>query len=153
MKPLANLINLSFSTGLFPEFLNELKLFQYLKGDQQDCNNYRTISLLSNISKIIEKLVPMQLYGFLEFNNCFYTNQFGFRNLHSTNHSLITITEKLTKAIDTGEITYGVFLDLQKASDTVDHENNDLWFQLIYITCNLYMEFVSKQTQHHYITP
>ena len=95
----------------------------------------------------------MQLYGFLEFNNCFYTNQFGFCNLHSTNHSLITITEKLTKAIDTGEITYGVFLDLQKASDTVDHENNDLWFQLIYITCNLYMEFVSKQTQHHYITP
>ena len=119
---MANLINLSFSTGLFPKFLNELKLFQYLKGDQQDCNNYRTISLLSNISKIIEKLVPMQLYGFLEFNNCFYTNQFGFRHLHSTNHSLITITEKLTKAIDTGEITCGVFLDLQKASDTVDHE-------------------------------
>ena len=51
-----------------------------------------------------------------------YTNQFGFRNLHSTNHALITITEKLRKAIDNGEIIWGVFLDLQKAFDTVDHE-------------------------------
>ena len=78
--------------------------------------------LLSNISKIIEKLIHRQLYGFLEFNNYLYTNQFGFRNLHSTNHALITITEKIRKGIDNGEITCDVFLDLQKAFDTVDHE-------------------------------
>ena len=77
---------------------------------------------LSNFSKIIEKLVHRQLYEFLEFNNYLYTNQFGFCNLHSTNHALITITEKIRKAIDNGEITCGVFLDLQKAFDTVDHE-------------------------------
>ena len=94
----------------------------FKKGDQQDYNNYRPILLLSNISQIIEKLVHRQLYGFLEFNNHLYTNQFGFRNLHSTNHALITITEKIRKAIDNGEITCGVFLDLQKAFDTVDHE-------------------------------
>ena len=52
----------------------------------------------------------------------FYTHQFGFRNLHSTNHGLIAITEKIRKAIDNGEITRGVFLDLQKTFDTVDHE-------------------------------
>ena len=51
-----------------------------------------------------------------------YTNQFGFRNLHSTNHALITITEKIKKPIDDGDITCGVFLDLQKVFDTVDHE-------------------------------
>ena len=51
-----------------------------------------------------------------------YTNQFGFRNLRSTNHALITITEKIRKAINNGEITCGVFLDLQKTFDTVDHE-------------------------------
>ena len=78
--------------------------------------------LLSNISKIIEKLVHRQLYEFLEFNNHLYTNQFGFRNLHSTNHALITITEKIRKAIDNGEVTCGVILDLQKAFDTIDHE-------------------------------
>ena len=51
-----------------------------------------------------------------------YINQFGFRKLYSTNHALIIITEKIRKAIDDGEITCGVFLDLQKAFDTVDHE-------------------------------
>ena len=123
MKPLANLINLSFSTGLFPKILKQAKIISiFKKGDQQDCNNYTPISLLSNISKIIEKLVHRQLYGFLEFNNYLHTNQFGFRYLHSTNHALITITEKIRKAIDNGEITCGVFLDLQKAFDTVDHE-------------------------------
>ena len=115
-----------FQLEYFPKFLNKLKLFFpntiFKKGDQQDCNNYRPISLLSNISKIIEKLVHRQLYGFLEFNNYLYTNQFGFRNLHSTNHALITITEKIRKAIDNRENTCGVFLDLQKVFDTVDHE-------------------------------
>ena len=50
-----------------------------------------------------------------------YTNQFGFCNLHSTNHALIGITEKIRKAIDNGETPYDVFLDRQKAFDT-DHE-------------------------------
>ena len=120
---MTNLINLSFSTGLFPKILKQAKIIPiFKKGDQQDCNNYRPISLLSNISKIIEKLVHRQLYGFLEFNNFLYTNQFGFRNLHSTNHALITITEKIRKAIDNGKITCSVFLELQKAFDSVDHE-------------------------------
>ena len=115
-KTLANLINLSFSTGLFPKYLKQAKIIPiFKKGDQQHCSNYRSISLLSNISKIIEKLVRRQLYGFLEFNNYLHTNQFGFRNLHSTKHALITITEKIRKVIDNGVITCGVFLDLQKA--------------------------------------
>ena len=120
---MANLINLSFSTGLFLKILKQAKIIPiFKKGDQQDCNNYRHVSLLSNISRTIEKLVHRQLYGFLEFNNYLYTNQYGFRNLHSTNHALITITEKIRKAIDNGEITCGVFLDLQKAFDTNDHD-------------------------------
>ena len=118
-----NLINLSFSTGLFPKILKQAKVIPiFKKGDRQHCNNYRSISLLSSISKIIEKLVHRKLYGFLEFNNYLYINQFGFRNVHSTNHVLITITEKIRRAIDNEEITCGVFLDLQKAFDTVDHK-------------------------------
>ena len=75
-----------------------------------------------NFSKVTEKLVHRKLYGFLEFNNYLHTNEFGFRNLQSTNHALISITEKIRKAIDDGEITCVVFLDLQKAFDTVNHE-------------------------------
>ena len=74
-KPLENLINLSFSTGLSAKILKQAKIIPISKkGGQQDCNNYRPISLLSNISKIIEKLGHRQHYGFLEFNNYFYTN-------------------------------------------------------------------------------
>ena len=98
-------------------------MFQYLK---KETNKTARIIHLSHtyqiLAKIIKKLVHRQLYGFLEFKNLLYTNQFGFRNLHSTNHALITITEKLRKAIDNGEITCGVFLDLQKAFDTVNRE-------------------------------
>ena len=90
LKPLTDLINIFFSTGVFPKILKQAKIIPIIKnGDQQDCNNYRPFSPLSNMSKIIEKLVHRQLYRFLEFNNLLYTNQFGFRNLHSTNHALI----------------------------------------------------------------
>ena len=100
MKPLTGLINLPFSTGLFPKILKQAKIIPICKKrDQQDCKNYRPVSLSSNISKIIEKLIHRQLYGFLEFNNFFYTTQFGFHNLHSTNHALIAITEKKTEKL------------------------------------------------------
>ena len=79
LKQLTNLINLSFSTGLFPKILKQAKIIPiFKKGDQQDCNNYRPISLLSNISKIIEKLVHRQLYGFLEFNNFYIPISLAF---------------------------------------------------------------------------
>ena len=122
-KPVSNLINLPFSLGTFPKILKQAKVISiFKKGDQQNCNNYRPISLLSNISKIIEKLIHKQLSVFLEINNCLYTHQYGFRNQHSTTHALITITEKVRHALDNDKITCRVFLDLQKAFDTVDHQ-------------------------------
>ena len=77
--------------------------------------------LLSNISKIIEKLVHMRLTKFLNKYVILYEKQFGFRNNHSTTHALLEITEKIEQACDTGHFACGVFLDLQKAFDTVNH--------------------------------
>ena len=62
------------------------------------------------------------LYCFLEQHDCLYTQQFGFRNSHSTNQALINITGKTLKALDNGNFACGVFLDLQKAFDTVNYE-------------------------------
>ena len=94
----------------------------YKKGDQQKYNNYRPISLLSNISKLIEKLLYNRLYKFLNQNKCPFNYQFGFRNHHCTNHALINITEKIRNALDEGNFASGVFLDFQKAFDTVNHK-------------------------------
>ena len=92
------------------------------KGSKTELTNYRPISLLSNISKIIEKMVHDRLYIFLEQNKAFYNYQFGFRNNHSTNHALIEITEQIRNACDRNLYTCGVYLDLKKAFDTVNHE-------------------------------
>ena len=58
---------------------------------------------------------------FLENHKCFYKNQFGFRKKHSTNHALITITEKIRNVLDNNQYACGVLLDFQKAFDTVNH--------------------------------
>ena len=67
-------------------------------------------------------MVHDRLYRFLEQNNAFYNYQFGFRNNHSTDHALIEITEQIRNACDKKLFTCGVYLDLQKAFDTVNHE-------------------------------
>ena len=92
------------------------------KGNQQDCNEYRPISGLSNISKLIVKLLYNRLYKFLNQNKCFHNDQFVFRNHHSTNHALINITEKMRNALDHSNYDCGIFLDFQKAFDTVNHK-------------------------------
>ena len=119
---LSELFNLSFSTGVFPDMLkisSVLPLFK--KGSKLICDNYRPISLLSNISKLLEKLMYSRLYNFLNIYNCISELQFGFRAKHSTSHALISITEKIHEALDTDHFACRVFIDLQKAFETVDH--------------------------------
>ena len=122
-KQLADLFNISFITGVFPSVLKTAKVVPVFKKDSKlDYNNYRPISLLSNIEKILEKLMYKRLYTFLNNNNATYNLQFGFRQQYSTSHALINIIENIRKALDDENIGYGVFVDLQKAFDTVDHQ-------------------------------
>ena len=92
------------------------------KDDHTLCSNYRPISLLSNLSKIIERLIHTRLTMFLNTNSILFEKQFGFGHCHSTAHALIEITEKIKQACDSGQYAYGVFLDVQKAFDTVNHD-------------------------------
>ena len=122
-KQLADLFNLSFMTGVFPSVIKTAKVVPVFKKDSKlDYSNYRPISLLSNIEKILEKLMYKRLYTFLDNKNIIYDLQFGFRQQYSTSHALINITENIRKALDDGNIGCGVFVDLQKAFDTVDHQ-------------------------------
>ena len=120
--PLSQIFNLSLSTGVHPDLFKISKTIPiFKKGSRLQVCNYRPISLLSNLNKILEKLVFSRMYRFLEDYNCIYSLQFGFRAKHSTNHALIDITEKIRNALDNKNHVCGVFVDLQKAFDTVNH--------------------------------
>ena len=99
--PLFTLINLSFINGIFSGSLKLARVKPiFKKGDQQDCNNYRQISILSNFSKLIEKLLYNRLHLFLNQSKCLYNDQLGFQNHHSTNHAMICLTEKIQNEFD-----------------------------------------------------
>ena len=87
-----------------------------------DCVNYRPISLLPAFSKIFEKIIYSRMYQFLESNKLIYNRQFGFRANHSTNHALISMTESIKSFLDNGDFVAGIFIDLEKAFDTVNHQ-------------------------------
>ena len=119
---LTKIFNISIKTGQHPKILRTAKAIPvHKKGSLLSIKNYRPISLLSNINKLLEKLIHSRLYTFFEKNNVLYNLQFGFRKKHSTNHALIEITENIRKCLDNGEYACGVFVDLQKAFDTVNH--------------------------------
>ena len=120
--PLCNIINLSFVSGSFPDHLKIVKVIPIHKnGSTQDMNNYRPISLLSIFDKIMEKIMHERLYKFLELNNILYSKQFGFRKNNSTIDALIKITDKIRESVDKGKYGCGIFIDLRKAFDTVNH--------------------------------
>ena len=120
---MSQIFNLSFETGTYPEKLKTSKNIPiYKKGSKLEPSNYRPISLLSNLNKILEKLMYSRVYKFLNKYNCIYNLQFWFREKHSTNHALINITESIRSALDNDKTVCGIFVDLQKAFDTVNHE-------------------------------
>ena len=116
-------MNLSFYVGMFPSKLKVGKVSPLQKkGSCNNPSNYRPISILSVFSKIFEKLMHQRLYKFLESFEILYPLQFGFREKHSTSHALLSLTESIKQSIDSGKVGCGIFLDLQKAFDTVNHK-------------------------------
>ena len=124
-KQLTDLFSLSFMTGVFPSVQKTAKVVPVFRKDSKlNYSNYcRPISLLSNIEKTFEKRVDKRLHTFLNKNNIIYNLQFGFsRKQYSTSHALINTTENIRKALDYQNIGCGVFVDLQKAFDTIDYQ-------------------------------
>ena len=122
-KPLTHLFNLSITTGVFPAKLKVARTIPIFKaGDNTSCDNYRPISLLSAISKVLEKIVARSLVNHLEENNLIYENQYGFLKNRSTVHNILQLTNKIAKELNERKFVIGVFLDLRKAFDVVSHD-------------------------------
>ena len=152
---LTYLINISIEQGVFPDEMKLAKVLPIYKPDDvQLIQNYRPISVLPFFSKVFEKVIFNQVIEFLDSHNILYDNQFGFRKGHSTSHAVIALVDKVSQALDKGKIVVGVFLDLKKAFDTVDH---DILLRKLFahgIRDNLlkwFKSYLTNRTQYVYI--
>ena len=121
--PLACIINCSMRTGIFPDKLKIARVCPIFKsGDRESVNNYRPISVLTNFSKIFEKIIYARLSSYLNKYDILYERQYGFRPGHSAHMALVDMYDSLSKAIDNKKISVGIFIDLSKAFDCINHE-------------------------------
>ena len=122
IKPLSLLVNQVLKTGIFPEKLKLAKVIPiYKKGDKSIVNNYRPISLLPVISKVLEKIIANQLSTHFESNHLFSNSQYGFRAAHSTEYAALELVDKIITIMDNNNIPISIFIDMSKAFDTIDH--------------------------------
>ena len=114
-KPLSHLFTLSVTTGVFPTKLKVSKTIPIFKaGERTSCDNYRPISLLSAISKILEKIVANSLVNHLEINKLLYENQYGFLRGRSTVHNITKLTNRISHDLNEKKFVIGVFLDIKR---------------------------------------
>lgn len=119
-KPIEHIINLSLSTGVYPDAFKSAKIIPiYKAGSKLLPDNFRPISLMSVFSKIIDKCVKSRLTSFLKANNVMSENQFGFKENQGTHEAIYNFTKQLHKGMDKGKKILAIFLDLAKAFDTV----------------------------------
>ena len=134
------IVNTSIVTGKYPELWKHPLIAPIHKsGDFEDVGNFRPIALLPILSKILEKVISMQLMEHLETNNLLSTSQHGFRSKLSTETALLKVTDAIYDNIDKNLITLTILCDLSKAFDSVSHDIlinkldlvlvDDFWFK------------------------
>ena len=150
-KPLTLIINQSITSGVFPSKMKLAKVIPiFKKGDIYKLDNYRPISLLPSTSKVIEKIMHLQIYDYLINKKILYKSQYGFRPHHSTELAALELVDRLIKQMDENKVPLNVYLDLSKAFDTLDHEI--LLYKLEYygfdeLSLNLMKSYLTNRKQ------
>ena len=115
--------NLCIDKNYFPKAFKQAKVIPiYKSGDNKDPSNYRPISILSLLSKPLEKHINKHLLSYLKTNELIHPNQSGFREHHSCHTALTTLVDIFYKNINKNEFTGVLFVDFAKAFDVIDHD-------------------------------
>ena len=163
--PLKHIFNLSLQQGIFPESLKIAKVSPVYKKDEEFLlKNYRPISVLPCFSKL-ERIMYNRLFKYLSENSILYKKQFGFQTSHSTEHAILLLINQLYQSFDESKFTLGIFIDLSKAFDTVDHkiltkklelygikDCNLRWFENYLSNRKQFITYGDKQTNIESIT-
>lgn len=122
-EAISPLINQCLEEGRFPTTFKQTIVIPIYKGsgEKHDCNNYRPISLISNLSKIMEKLIYDRLTGFLTSTRFFASNQYGFLPGSNTTTAILHAIDKIKSGLDDAKHVAALFFDISKAFDCVDH--------------------------------
>ena len=122
LTPLSIIFNKSLEEGVFPEEMKSADVGPLFKSkDRNECTNYRPISLLLTISKLLEKVVYSRTYKFLEKHDQLYASQYGFREGHLCENAINELVSEIVKRQQEGMYTLALFLDLSKAFDSLEH--------------------------------
>lgn len=123
LRPLVHVINLIFKTGQVPyQFKVSVVIPIHKSGNRSLVSNYRPIGLVNNFAKIFEKCLKKRLTDFFELSNVLHKNQFGFVAGKGTVDAMYEVVKEVTDNLDKNRKCIGVFLDLAKAFDMVNHE-------------------------------
>ena len=108
---------------MFPESMKLAEVIPLYKGKCMDLvENYRPISLLITISKVLEKIIYTRVYNYIEKHKILFNSQYGFRSKHSCEQALIELRGELIQAKENKLKSAALFLDLSKAFNTLNHE-------------------------------
>lgn len=123
LESLTLIVNQVLLNGVFPDKLKVAKVTPvFKKGSNKLLSNYRPISVLPAISKVIEKIMHKQIHEYFTISKFYYTSQYGFRSLHSTELAAAELTDRLYTTMDQNQVPLNIYLDLSKAFDTLDHD-------------------------------